>query len=113
MSQILERLNVKSYQFKYPFLLRDICGSVDHLTVYCQMGSPFAQDISDQVNYVNNYEPRLANDPFSSTQNPRWKNHPNFSYSSNAPLVSQTNFRPPLWILKDQPILSKHLKNPT
>jgi len=41
--------------------------SIDHLTMNYQVGSPFTQDASDQVNYVITYSPRPANDPFSNT----------------------------------------------
>jgi len=96
MSQKLELLNVNSVSSTNPFPSCDVCGSVDHLTVYCQVGSPFTQDVSNQVNYVNNYHPRPTNDPFFGAYNPGWRNYPNFSYKSNALLVLQMNFRPPL-----------------
>jgi len=51
------------------------------------VGSLFTQDVRDQVNYVNNYNPRPTNDPFFSTYNLSWRNQPNFSYRSNGPLV--------------------------
>jgi len=95
MSKKLECLNVNYVSSSTPCPSCDICGSVDHVTMHCQVGSPFSQDVSDQVNYVN-YNPRPTNDPFSSTYNPGWRNHPNFSYRSNAPFMPQMNFRPPL-----------------
>ena len=95
ISQKLERLNVNSVSSSTPSLSYDICGSVDCLTVHCQVGSPFAQDVRDQVNYVNYYHPRPTNDPFSSTYNLGWRNHPNLSYKSNASLMLQMNFRSP------------------
>jgi len=75
-SQKLEHLNVNSVSSSTPSPSCDICGSIDHLTVHYQVGSPFAQDVSDRVNYVNNYHPRLTNDPFSNTYNLGWRNHP-------------------------------------
>ena len=86
MSQKSKCLNINSISSSISSSSCDICGSVDHLTVHCQVGSPFAQDVSDQVNYVDNH-PRLINDPFASTYNPGRRNHPNFSYKSNAPLM--------------------------
>ena len=65
MSQKLECLNVNSVCLNTSSPSCDICVSVDHLTVHCQVGSPFAQDVNDQINYVNNYHPRPTNDPFS------------------------------------------------
>jgi len=41
------------------------------------------QDVSDQVNYVNDIHSRATNNPSAS----RLENHPNFSYKSNAPLM--------------------------
>jgi len=45
MSQKLEGPNVNSVSTPSPSC--DICGSVDHLTVHCQVGSSFAQAVSD------------------------------------------------------------------
>ena len=87
MSQKLERLNVNSVSSSTPSPSCDICGLVEHLIVYCHVGSPFTEDVTEQVNYVNNYHPKLTNDPLSSTYNPGQRNHPNISYNSNAPLV--------------------------
>ena len=72
------------------------CGSVDHLTLNCQVGSPFAQD-TNGVNYVNNFNQRPTNDPYSKTYNLGWGNHPNFSYrpSPNPLNLPQMNARPP------------------
>jgi len=58
---------------------------------------------------VNSYNPRLTNDPFSSTYNLGWKNHPNFSYRSNALLAPQTNLDHPL-DFKDLPIVKSTSK---
>ena len=92
MSQKLEFLNVNSVSSGTPSSSCDICGLVDHLTMHCQVNSPFAQDLSDQVNYVNNYHHRLTNGPFSSAYNPDWRKHPNFSYKSNALFVAPNEF---------------------
>jgi len=96
MSKKLECLNVNSINSSIPSPSCNICGSFDHFTVHGQVGSPFTQYTSEQVNYMNNYDPRPTNDPFFGTYNPGWRNHRNFSYSSNAPLVPQMNFRPTL-----------------
>ena len=37
----------------------------------------------EEVNAMNNFNPRLRNDPYSNTYNPGWRNHPNFSWSNN------------------------------
>ena len=67
MSQKLECLNVNSVSSSIPSLSCEIGGSADHLTVNCQVESPFSPDVSEQVKYVNNFNPRPTNDPFSNT----------------------------------------------
>ncbi|KAJ9146095.1 hypothetical protein P3X46_028405 [Hevea brasiliensis] len=43
--------------------------------------SAFSQDFSsEQVDYVGNYNQRLGGNPFSTTYDPAWRNHPNFSW---------------------------------
>ena len=37
----------------------------------------------EEVNAMNNFNPRPRNDPYSNTYNPGWRNHPNFSWSNN------------------------------
>ena len=91
MSQKLESLNVNSISSSTPFSSCEICGFVDHFTVNCQAESPFGQDAKDQVNYVNTYNPRPIDNPFSNINNLGQRNQPNF---------------------KDQLTLNKHLKNP-
>jgi len=81
MTQRLDRMNVNVVNSSVPPSC-EICGSVDHLTLNCQVGSPFSQDINE-VNYVKNFNPRPTNDLYSTTYNPGWSNHPNFSYRSN------------------------------
>ena len=65
MTQRLDRMNVNAVNFSAPPPC-EICGSVDHLTLSCQVRSPFAQD-ANEVNYVNNFNPRLTSDPYSIT----------------------------------------------
>jgi len=91
MTQRMDRMNVNVVNSSAPPPC-EICGSVDHLTLNCQVGSPFAQD-ANEVNYINNFNPRPTNDPYSNTYNPGWRNHPNFSYKPNPPNVPQMNAR--------------------
>jgi len=95
MSQRLDRMNVNAVNSSAPTPC-EICGSIEHLTLNCQVGSPFAED-TNEVNYANNFNSRLANDPYSKTYNPDWRNHPNLSYRRN-PIprnMPQMNARPP------------------
>ena len=64
--QRLERLIVNSISSSANSLSCEICGSIDHLTVNRQVGSLFAEDTSDSVNYGNTYNPRLTNDLLSN-----------------------------------------------
>ena len=74
--------------------MRDL-GATDHLTMNCQVGSAFTPDVSERVNYANNFYPRLTYDLFSTAYNPSWGNHPDFSFGSNDPPMPQMNFKPP------------------
>jgi len=86
MTQRLQRLNVNAVKSSVPSPSCEICGSVDHLTENCQVGSLFTQNTSDQVNYVNNFNPRLTNDPYYNTY---------FSYKPNPSTMIQMNARQP------------------
>jgi len=65
----------------------EICGSIEHIFLHFQVESPFSHGI-DEVNYVQNFNPRPTNDPYSNTYNPGWRNHPNLSYRLNMNLVN-------------------------
>jgi len=97
----LDQLNVNAVNSSVVSSSFEICGSVDHLTLNCQVRSPFAQASSDQVNYVNNFNPRPTSDPYSNTYNPNLRNHPNFSYGSNPPPVLK-------WMLDNPPHFKDH-----
>jgi len=60
----------------------EICGLIEHISLNCQVRSPFSQD-PVEVNYVQNFNPRPTNDPYSNTYNSDWKNNLNLSYRSN------------------------------
>jgi len=96
MTHRLERLNVNAVSSSTPCPSCEICGSIDHLTENCQDGSPFAQNSSDQVNHVNNFNRRLKNDHYSNTYSTSYINHPNFSYRPNPSLIPYINARQPL-----------------
>ena len=102
MFEKLECLNVNSISSSTPSPSCEICGSIGLLTVNCQVGSPFALDVIEPVYYVNNFNHRLTNDPFSNTYNPNWRNCPNFSDRFNGPLMPQMNLRPPLGFQRPQ-----------
>ena len=97
MTQRLDRMNVNAMNSSAPSPC-EIYGSIEHVTLNCQVGSPFSQDPS-KVNHVQNFNPRPANHPYSSTYNLDWKNHLNFSYRSNPnpSNMPPMNARPPLF----------------
>ena len=99
-------MNVNAMNSSDPSLY-EICGSIEYVTLNCQVGSPFFQD-PNEVNYVQNFNPRPTNDPYSNIYNPGWKNHSNCSYRSrpNPSNVPHMNARPtphfqkPLFLLR-------------
>jgi len=68
MTKRLDQLNVNAINSSAP-LPCEICGSIDHISLHCPVGSPFLQD-PDEVNYVQNFNPRSTNDPYSNAYNP-------------------------------------------
>jgi len=78
MTQRLDRMNINAVNFSThsPY---EICGSIEHVTLNYQVGSPFSKDPS-KVNYAQNFNPGPAK---SSTYNSGWKNHLNLSYRFN------------------------------
>ncbi|XP_027152472.1 uncharacterized protein LOC113752560 [Coffea eugenioides] len=83
-----------------------ICTNVGHPTDLCPL---LQEDEAEQVNMAGGVPtPRKPYDPYSSTYNPGWRDHPNFSYG-NKPQNSFSN-RPPgfqqPWQPKAQPLSS-------
>jgi len=111
MTQRLDRMNINAVNSS-AFLPCEICGSIKHVTLNCQVRSPFFQD-SSEVSYVQSFNLRLANDAYSSTYNSGWRNHPNFSYRSNPnpPTMPPMNARPPP-VFKDHLSFHKLPKSP-
>ena len=95
MTQRLERLNMNALNSSAPPPSCEICGSIDHFTENCQVGSLFAQNTSDQVNYINNFDLIPTNGPYSDIYNPAWRNHPNFSYRPHPSTMPHMNARRP------------------
>ena len=61
MTQRLDHMNVNVVNSSASPLC-EICDSIYHLTLNCQVGSPFAEDIRE-VTYVNNFNPRPTDNP--------------------------------------------------
>jgi len=61
--------------------LCSLCLSPMHQVNDCPTPANFSNVSTEQVNAVFSH---LGNDPYSNTYNPRWKNHPNFSWKAQA-----------------------------
>ena len=70
--------NISPSQQAAPLQVCSICSQFDHTTNTCPLYSSADQE---QANYVGQCPPK--NNPYSNTYNPRWQNHPNFSWSNN------------------------------
>ncbi|XP_052172200.1 uncharacterized protein LOC127788130 [Diospyros lotus] len=65
------------------FLSCELCGRGGHASVDCQVGNPFSSSSSEQANFIS-YGGNMSNfNPYSNTYNPRWRSHPNLSWSNN------------------------------
>jgi len=67
MTQRLDRMNVSTVNSSAPSPC-EIYDSIEHVTLNCQVESPFSQDTSE-INYVHNFNLRAAIDPYSSIYN--------------------------------------------
>ena len=57
-----------------------ICSTPNHLITDCPSAHQFPEYVQEQVHQAQTQmAPRPGHDPFSSTYNPGWRNHPNFS----------------------------------
>ncbi|KAG9440058.1 hypothetical protein H6P81_020223 [Aristolochia fimbriata] len=73
----------------------------------CQAGNFQAVSSLDQANYVSNF--RRSNDLYTSTYNPGWRNHPNFSWSNNN---QQPNTQQPIAQTRPPPGFQKASREP-
>jgi len=96
MTKRLDQMNINAVNSSAPSPC-EICCSIEHISLHCQVQSPFSQD-PDEVNYVQNFNLRPTNDPYCNAYNPGWKNHPNVSYRSNPNTMNMSpmNARAPL-----------------
>jgi len=86
MTHRLDQMNVNGVNSSVRSLC-ETCGSIEHITLNCQVGSPFSQD-PNEVNNVQNFNLRPTNDLHSNTYNQGWKNHLKFSHRSNPNTVN-------------------------
>ena len=62
-----------------------ICSNLSHTSQNCPSLPVYLDAYSEQVHALQSYE-KTSNSPYSSTYNPNWRNHPNFSWKQNQPL---------------------------
>jgi hypothetical protein len=56
-----------------------LCGNQMHKAQNCPSLSSFTENSMEQVNAFHDFR-KQSGGPFSETYNPRWQNHPNFSW---------------------------------
>jgi hypothetical protein len=61
-----------------------LCISLMHFTQNCPSLSTVVEYPTEEVNAFNDYR-KPTSGPFAETYNPRWRNHPNFSWKQNQP----------------------------
>ncbi|XP_020409497.1 uncharacterized protein LOC109946370 [Prunus persica] len=89
-----------------------ICNIPGHPTYQCTASEAYPEFVQEQVNLMNSYNQRPRNDPFSNTDNPGWRDHPNLSWKNNNQFQ---NFQPkPTTTLEDtvKMLGSKHRSVP-
>ncbi|KAH9750930.1 hypothetical protein KPL71_014077 [Citrus sinensis] len=65
-----------------------LCSNLSHTAQNCPSLPVYPEAYSEQVHALQSYE-ITSNSPYSSTYNPNWRNHPNFSWKQNQPLSNQ------------------------
>ena len=72
-----------------------ICVSLNHPT---DMYPTLQEDTPEQINAVGGFPgpPQRKYDPYASTYNPGWRDHPNFSYGARPQYFQQYQSRPPV-----------------
>ncbi|KAJ9567940.1 hypothetical protein OSB04_003906 [Centaurea solstitialis] len=65
-----------------------ICGE-SHSTNECNLVASVETDDVEEVNYMQNQPNRRQYDPFSSTYNPGWRDHPHLSYKNHQTQLDQ------------------------
>jgi len=68
-----------------------ICETNEHSTNDCPTLPSFKECLHEQAHTLNNFQ-RPNHNPYLQTYNPCWRNHPNFSWKSDAQ-TSQPSFQ--------------------
>jgi len=86
MSHRLDQMNVSAVNSSAPSAC-ETYGSIEHITLNYQVRSPFSQD-SNEVKYIQDFNPIPTNDPYCNAYNLGWKNNLKFSYRPNPNTVN-------------------------
>jgi hypothetical protein len=70
----------------FPVESCSVCANPMHQAQNCPSMTGFTE--MEQANTFNNYQ-KPSSGPYSETYNPRWRNHPNFSWKQNQPTTNQ------------------------
>jgi len=81
MTKRLEQMNVNVVNSSAPYPC-EIYGLIENISLHCQVRNPFSQ-VPNEINYVQNFNPRPTSDHYCNIYNLGWKNHPNLSYRLN------------------------------
>ncbi|KAK4395763.1 hypothetical protein Sango_1730600 [Sesamum angolense] len=73
----------------------DICTSPEHITDMCPTLQETPTEHVDVVGGFSGQQQRRY-DPFSNTNNPGWKDHPNSSYGAQSQNFQRSQYRPPM-----------------
>jgi hypothetical protein len=93
LARKVEALKLKrSGQLKYvQEIICQICETNEHSTNDCQTLPSFRECLHEQAHTLNSFQ-RPNHNPYSQMYNPSWRNHPNFSWKSDAQ-TSQSLFQ--------------------
>ncbi|XP_027174606.1 uncharacterized protein LOC113774250 [Coffea eugenioides] len=82
------------------------CGIRYASSHHTDMCPTLQDDPNEYVNAVGRFPgpPQMRYDPYSNTYNPRWKDHPNFSYAPRPPGFHQQQYQPRLANSQQQPV---------
>lgn len=91
LSRKVDALSLNQSMNHHPSVANEVCAlcsNLSHTAQNCPSLPAYQEAYSEQVHALQSYE-KTSNSPYSSTYNPNWRNHPNFSWKQNQPLSNQ------------------------
>ena len=86
------------------------CQMPGHSTLNCQFG---AEQMEEEVDAISGFGQRKPNDPYASSYNPGWRNHPNFSYRNNQDSAGSGSSKPRVQESKLESLLKNFVESQT